>query len=106
MRISVGAVREDWCGGMRHAGGERGGIGCGRGEGVRTLKSVPGAEPDARLGRADGVHDGVDDLKAKPAAVLHRSPVAVRALVRDVLQELMDKVAVRACVENSIRTRD
>jgi hypothetical protein len=68
------------------------------GEGMRTLESAPGAEPDGCLGRADGAHNGVDDFEAEAAAVLNGPAVAVRALVGDVFQELVDQVAIRTCI--------
>lgn len=61
---------------------------------MRTLEGAPRADAQADLLRADRCYHRVDDLEREAAPILDRAPVLVRALVRDVLRELVDQVAV------------
>ena len=54
------------------------------------------APEEQRHSRRDGASDGIDDLDRKPDAVLEAASILVRALVRHVLQELVDYVSVSA----------
>ena len=56
---------------------------------------IPRAEPDRALALADGSGDRVHDLEREARPVLGRPAILVRARVGDVLQELVDEVAVR-----------
>lgn len=57
---------------------------------------APGAQPDGGFALPNGGSDGLSDLERKAHAVLDRAAVFVRALVRHVLDELVDQVPVRA----------
>ena len=63
---------------------------------AHVLVPAPRAQPDRRLLLADGGNDGVHELEREPRAVLDRAAVSVRTRVRDVLQELVREIAVRA----------
>ena len=73
---------------------------CGR----LTLVPVPRAKADAGLALPDGSNDSVDDFEREPHAVLDRAPVLVRPLVRDVLDELVEEVAVPAVDLDTVET--
>ena len=72
---------------------------------VHVLVPHPRAQADRSLLLADSRDDGIHDLEREPRTVLDRATVLVRALVRDVLEELIDEVprgtvnlhAVKAC---------
>ena len=72
---------------------------------AHVLEQRPRAEPDRRLRLPHGRDDGVDDLEREPRAVLDRAAVLVRALVRVVLQELVDEVPVRAVHLDPVEAR-
>jgi hypothetical protein len=61
----------------------------------RTFDAAPRAKTDARPLCADGLGDGVDDLQREPAACVDAPAVRVRALVADVLEELVGQEAAR-----------
>ena len=58
------------------------------------LEGVPGGNPESNPVLADRLGYGLDDLEREPGPILHRSPVFVRPLVRDVLKELIWEISV------------
>ena len=72
---------------------------------AHVLVRRPRAQPNRGLGRPDGCNDGVHDLEAEPGAVLDGASVLVGALVGDVLEELIDEVAVRAVHFDPVEAR-
>lgn len=61
---------------------------------AHRLEGGPGRELDADALLADGVGDGLSDLDGKAVAVFDASAVAVGALVADVLNKLIEQVAI------------
>lgn len=61
-----------------------------------TLVQAPRAQADRGLALTHCGNDGLGDLEGEARPVLDRTAVLVRPLVRDVLQELVDEVAVGA----------
>ena len=63
---------------------------------IRTLEGAPRADAKSDLALTDSLCYSVDYLEREPTAALDRAAVRVRALVRGVLDELVDEVSVRA----------
>lgn len=63
---------------------------------LHTLVFAPGAQTDRSLLLADSSDDCLGDLEREPRPVLNGATVRVSALVRDILEELVHKVPVRA----------
>lgn len=66
---------------------------------------VPRAQADTSLGLANRRDDGIHDLKREAGAVLDRASILVRSLVGDLLEELVDEIAVRAVDLDAIKAR-
>ena len=71
---------------------------------AHVLVQHPRAQPDRSLRLPDGLDDRVHDLEREPCAVLDRPPVLVRALVRNVLEELVYEIAGCAVDFDSVET--
>ena len=63
---------------------------------TRTMDSSPRAKSDTCPLRTDLLYDSVNDLQRKAAAIVNGSTIFIRTLVADVLNELVDEIAVRA----------
>ncbi len=61
-----------------------------------TVAVRPGAEAYGRLLDANGLADGLNEFEREPRTVLDGAAILVRAVVRDVLDELVDEISVRA----------
>ena len=69
-----------------------------------TSHISPGADTDGCAFLAYFLTNGVDNFERKATSVLHRATVLVGAIVADVLQELIDKVGIRAVDLNAVKT--
>ena len=61
---------------------------------AHVLECAPRTDAERDLVLPHGVRDCINDLEGKAAAVLDRAAILIRALVRDVLDELVDEVSV------------
>jgi hypothetical protein len=64
---------------------------------ARTIEHAPWAYSERELLFADRLRDGIYQLQHKPGSVLDRSTILIRALIRDGLNELVDKGSVCTC---------
>lgn len=66
--------------------------------GVRklTLEFGPRTESEGSSLRADSRHYRVNDFKSESSTVLNRAAILIRSVVGDILNELIDEVAVRS----------
>ena len=69
----------------------------------RTLERAPRTKPDARPFCTNGLHDGIYNLEHKSCAILDTPAIFVRALVGDILNELVEEIAIRAVNFNAIK---
>jgi hypothetical protein len=60
-----------------------------------TAVGRPWAKPYRGLLGTNGFSDGVDNLETELRPVFNRASISVRTLVGDILQELIDQVAIR-----------
>ena len=72
---------------------------------AHVLECAPGTDAKRDPGSTNGRGDGVDDLERETAAILDRTPVLIRARVRDILDELVDEVAMRTMELNTVAAR-
>lgn len=69
-----------------------------------TLEVVPRAETNARLLSTNLRNHSIDNFKGKPSPVLNGTAIFVGSGVTDVLDELIDKIAVCAVNLDAIET--
>ena len=72
---------------------------------AHVLVRRPRAQADRSLRLADGLDDSVHDLEAEPRTVFDRAAVLVHTLVGDILEELVDEVAIRAVHFHTVEAR-
>ena len=68
------------------------------------LPGIPGGNAECETVFTDGLGDRFDDFEWEPSAVLNRSSVFVRPLVRDVLEELIWEVSVGEMELDSVKS--
>jgi hypothetical protein len=61
----------------------------------RTLEVVPGTQANRRLRGAYRLYNCIDCLEHESRAVLNGTTVIIRALVADILKELVKQITVR-----------
>jgi hypothetical protein len=68
-----------------------------------SLPGTPGGDAESDAIFAGDLDDGLEDLKWEPGTVLDRSTIFVCPLVRNVLEELVQKVSVAKMDFNSVK---
>ena len=69
----------------------------------RTIILAPRAYPQRRLLNPDCLAHSTDELQRKARPILDRPAIIVGALVRNVLQELINEVAIRAVQLDAVK---
>lgn len=71
----------------------------------RTLEFAPWANAHSRLLLTDGTTHGINHLQSESTPVLDRAPVLVGALVRHLLNELVNEISMGAVDLDAIKAR-
>lgn len=70
-----------------------------------ALERAPRADAERSLLRTHCRYHGVEHFQREPTPILDGAAILVRALVRDILRELIDEVSVRRVDLDSVTTR-
>ena len=70
-----------------------------------ALERAPRADAERSLFRTNRRYHGVEHFQREPTPVLDGAAILICALVRDVLEELVDQVAVRAVQLDAVAPR-
>lgn len=70
---------------------------------VHTTKCSPRTESDADLFSSNLLNYCIDDLQCEPGPVLDRATIFICPLIADILQELIDQIAICAMYFNSVK---
>ena len=68
------------------------------------MESAPRTDAESNTIGADCSDDLVEKLESEASTILNAAAVLIRALVRDILQELVRKIPIRAMQLNPVET--